>query len=66
MGINRRGNLPTARRTKTEAQDLINDVLPPVSTFDVEKGRAYANMAALDELLEYFYKLIQRGDGFTE
>ena len=66
MGIDRRGNLPTAKRTNTEAQDLINDVLPPVSTFDVEKGRPPANMAALAELLEYCDKLIQRGEGFTE
>ena len=51
MGANRRGNLPTPKRTNTEASDLINDVLPSMSTFNVEKGKAYGNILLLKNCL---------------
>ena len=49
MEANKRGHLTSATRTKTEAQYLANDVLPPLSTFNVEKGKPHANMAALED-----------------
>ena len=43
----------------------LSDIPEPVNTFVVEKGKTNANMAALDELREYFAKLVDCDDGFS-